>query len=196
MGEYLNPGNDGFETIRNGIYVDKTGLIDYINSTIYTPLKLTSFSRPRRFEKSFAAKMLCAYYDRSCDSRSLFEGLEISKKATFEKNLNQYDVIYLDITWFISTTNDVKNVVTDIQDSVISELKHEFPAYVSPEERSLSRVLSGIAVKTGNKTLAFECPQPCMLCGRKNGKQEKSLARRHKRWKNGQICLLRDTVDV
>lgn len=155
MGEYLNPGNDGFETIRNGIYVDKTGLIDYINSTIYTPLKLTSFSRPRRFGKSFAAKMLCAYYDRSCDSRSLFEGLEISKKATFEKNLNQYDVIYLDITWFISTTNDVKNVVTDIQDSVISELKHEFPAYVSPEERSLSRVLSGIAVKTGNKFIVI-----------------------------------------
>ncbi len=85
MGAYLNPGNKGFKTITNGVYVDKTGLIDYVNSTIDTPLKLTSFSRPRRFGKSFAAKMLCAYYDKSCDSRSLFEGLQISKKRSFEK---------------------------------------------------------------------------------------------------------------
>lgn len=84
MGMYLNPGNRGFWTIRNGVHVDKTGLIDYVNCTINTPLKLTSFSRPRRFGKSFAAKMLCAYYDKSCDSRSLFEGLEISKKKSFE----------------------------------------------------------------------------------------------------------------
>lgn len=36
MGTYLNPGCKGFQTIRNGIYVDKTGLIDYVNSTINT----------------------------------------------------------------------------------------------------------------------------------------------------------------
>ncbi len=72
MGIYLNPGNKGFQTILNGTYVDKTGLIDFVNRTINTPQKLTCFSRPRRFGKSFAAKMLCAYYDKSCDSRSLF----------------------------------------------------------------------------------------------------------------------------
>ena len=26
MGNYLNPGNSGFEGIRNDVYVDKTGL--------------------------------------------------------------------------------------------------------------------------------------------------------------------------
>ncbi|MCD8123148.1 MAG: hypothetical protein LUE65_13145 [Clostridiales bacterium] len=30
MGIYLNPGNRGFQTILNGVYVDKTGLIDFI----------------------------------------------------------------------------------------------------------------------------------------------------------------------
>ena len=44
-----------------GSYVDKTGLIAYINSTLGTSAKLTCVSRPRRFGKSFAAKMLCAY---------------------------------------------------------------------------------------------------------------------------------------
>ncbi len=74
MGIYLNPGNKAFRQIRNGLYVDKTGLADYINGTINTAANLTCFSRPRRFGKSFAAVMLAAYYDKTCDSRELFEG--------------------------------------------------------------------------------------------------------------------------
>ncbi|MCD7736811.1 MAG: ATP-binding protein [Lachnospiraceae bacterium] len=152
MGIYLNPGCKGFQTIRNGVYVDKTGLIDYVNSTINTPLKLTCFSRPRRFGKSFAAKMLCAYYDKSCDSRSLFEGLEISKKDSFEKGLNKYDVIYLDITWFISraqTKGD--NLILDIQAAVIEELKEAFSDCVKDDETYLPEALSGIANKTNRQ---------------------------------------------
>ncbi|MCC8081165.1 MAG: ATP-binding protein [Lachnospiraceae bacterium] len=156
MGEYLNPGNDGFETIINGIYVDKTGLIDYINSTVNTPLKLTCFSRPRRFGKSFAAKMLCAYYDRSCDSRSLFEGLEISGKPSFEKNLNQYDVIYLDITWFISRSGiRGQNLVSDLQSAVIRNLREVFPDYVHEDETFLPDALLSAAGKTGRKFIVI-----------------------------------------
>ncbi|MCD7741017.1 MAG: ATP-binding protein [Ruminococcus sp.] len=151
MGIYLNPGNKGFQTILNGTYVDKTGLIEYVNGTINTPRKLTCFSRPRRFGKSFAAKMLCAYYDKSCDSHSLFEGLEISTKDSYEKHINKYDVIYLDITWFVSTTNDINKIVSDMQSCVISELKNEFPEHIPQEEKSLPRVLTAIASKTGSR---------------------------------------------
>ncbi|MCI8664705.1 MAG: AAA family ATPase [Hungatella sp.] len=62
MGYYLNIGNAGFTTVRKGHYVDKTGLIEFVNSTLGTANKLTCVTRPRRFGKSFAAKMLCAYY--------------------------------------------------------------------------------------------------------------------------------------
>lgn len=71
MGNYLNIGNDGFKSVRKTYYVDKTGMIAFINETLGTTDKLTCVSRPRRFGKSFAAKMLGAYYDRSCDSREL-----------------------------------------------------------------------------------------------------------------------------
>ena len=90
MGNYLNVGNAGFETIRKGIYVDKTEMISFINHTLGTTDKLTCVSRPRRFGKSFAAKMLCAYYDKSCDSHALFDGLAISKDETYEQHLNKY----------------------------------------------------------------------------------------------------------
>ena len=58
MGSYLNIGNDGFKSMTKGIYVDKTEMITWINSTLGTADKLTCVSRPRRFGKSFAAKML------------------------------------------------------------------------------------------------------------------------------------------
>ncbi|MCC8068126.1 MAG: ATP-binding protein [Clostridiales bacterium] len=151
MGLYLNPGNDAFGEIRNGTYVDKTGLIDFINSTIGTPEKLTCFSRPRRFGKSFAAMMLCAYYDKSCDSRELFEGLEISGSASFEKYLNKYDVVYLDITYFISRSEDIKRIVTDIQTCVIRELRKAYPDCIEEEEKYLPDALASVTQETGNR---------------------------------------------
>ncbi len=72
MGNYLNIGNAGFASVVKDIYVDKTGMITFINNTLGKTRKLTCVSRPRRFGKSFAAKMLCAYYDKSCKSRKLF----------------------------------------------------------------------------------------------------------------------------
>lgn len=63
MGTYLNPGNSLFSRNFNGCYVDKTCLISLINSTVETPDCLTCINRPRRFGKSYAAQMLCAYYD-------------------------------------------------------------------------------------------------------------------------------------
>lgn len=81
MGMYLNPGNSGFSRIRNDVYVDKSGLIQLVNETMETPRRLVCVSRPRRFGKSFAAKMLCAYYDKTCDSASLFEDLKIASDS-------------------------------------------------------------------------------------------------------------------
>ena len=95
MGTYLNPGNGGFSQILKGIYIDKTDLIQQINSVIDSPRMLVCISRPRRFGKSFAAQMLCAYYDRSCDSHAVFSSLKIADSPDYEKYLNQYNVIYL-----------------------------------------------------------------------------------------------------
>ncbi len=90
MGVYLNPGNGGFrESIRSKIYVDKTGLISCTNECLSTEQKFICVSRPRRFGKSMALKMLAAYYSRSCDSRELFAGLRIESDPAFEEHLNR-----------------------------------------------------------------------------------------------------------
>lgn len=126
MGTYLNPGNSGFARALQSRYVDKTGLIGIVNGTIDTAQNLTCVSRPRRFGKSYAAQMLCAYYDRSVDSHGLFDRLEIAGNADYEKYLNRYDVIYLNMTDILSETS-IDDLVPYIRRSIIRELGEAYP---------------------------------------------------------------------
>ena len=74
MGVYLNPGKTAFEeAVNSEIFIDKTEMIRYLNSVLKTKQKYVSVSRPRRFGKTMAADMICAYYDREAESRNLFE---------------------------------------------------------------------------------------------------------------------------
>ena len=93
MGRYINIGNAGFQRIRNSEYIDKSGLIAVVNSTLFTERCFSCVSRCRRFGKSMAAKMLCAYYDHSCDSRQLFADLQIASDPSFEKHVIKSPVI-------------------------------------------------------------------------------------------------------
>ena len=85
MGAILNPEVSDFHKIIGPRYVDKTELIAYTNSVMETDLKLICFSRPRRFGKSYAAKMLAAFYSKGADWRAAFEKLNIAQNDRFSK---------------------------------------------------------------------------------------------------------------
>ncbi|MCR5790914.1 MAG: AAA family ATPase [Lachnospiraceae bacterium] len=125
MGKHYNPGNEAFAEILRGDYVDKTGMIGLINQVINTPDKLICVSRPRRFGKSFAASMIGAYYDRSCDSHSLFQGYQISKLPGYEEHINQYNVISADITGFISKVKKENGNLRDVPGMISNELLND-----------------------------------------------------------------------
>lgn len=148
MGNYLNPGNAGFAGIRNDVYVDKSGLIGLINQTIDTPRRLTCISRPRRFGKSFAAQMLCAYYDKTCDSAELFDDLEVAGDRHYRDYRNRYDVIYLDMTEAIGEAS-VANVVPYIQESILQELTESYPELKAA--KGFAATLANAAETAGNK---------------------------------------------
>lgn len=156
MGNFLDIGNAEFKSIIRSNYVDKTGLAAYINSTIGTINMLTCVSRPRRFGKSFAAKMLCAYYDRSCDSRDLFRGLAIEQAPDFEKHLNKYPVICLDMTWFIAKerdSNETRNVLEILRDEVIEELQQTYP--LAERKNTLQDMLLAAADASGDRFIVI-----------------------------------------
>ena len=149
MGTYLNPGNSGFKRIIESEYIDKTGLIRLINNSIGTTKNLTCISRPRRFGKSYAAQMLCAYYDKTCDSRELFRDYQIAGDPDFEKHRNKYDVIYLDMTGIKPYTQDFSTVVPFLIQSLKHEIKQAYPDIAEKED--FSSFLVDTVEKTGDR---------------------------------------------
>ena len=149
MGIYLNPGKEMFqESILSKIYVDKTGLIAEMNDILGTEEKFVCVSRPRRFGKSMAAKMLVAYYSRECDSRELFSELNISKNPSFEKYLNQFDVLFFNMQRFLSRAGDAKEMLPYLQMAVLKELRLTYGEDIDETETKLVTALEHIYNRT------------------------------------------------
>lgn len=153
------PGKLAFTEDLNDLYVDKSMLIDIVNSRINGTKRYLCVTRPRRFGKTFAADMLTAYYDRSCNSESLFAPLKIGKSASFRQHLNQYHVLRLDASSYITEDTtcivDNKNVprvnlLQLMKTSILNELLAEYPEF-STEEPTLLDILSKIVSATGTK---------------------------------------------
>ena len=142
MGIYLNPENVDFQEVLNSkIYVDKSELIQYTNSVLRTTQKYICVSRPRRFGKSMAANMLTAYYSRGCDSRELFQGLKIATHPDFEKHLNQYNVIHLNMRDYLTESENMKQLIQFVEDDLLDELQQEFSDLRMPRRKTLVKVL-------------------------------------------------------
>ena len=156
MGRFVNPDNSAFQVALNSkIYVDKTGLIEYTNSVLDTTDAYICNSRPRRFGKSYAANMLAAYYSKGADSEKMFSGLEISKDVNFKKHLNKYDLIHIDIQWFLANCVEADNVVDFVTNSVLGELRAIYPEALPPEVSRLPDALSRIKDRTGQKFIVI-----------------------------------------
>lgn len=151
MGTYINKGNEGFRRARNGEYVDKTEMIDIINKMINTERSYICVTRCRRFGKSMALNMLYAYYDKSCDSRALFDGLKVTECPTFEVHLNKYPTIHLDITNFITRYGCDTEVVKHIQRDMMEDLAEAYPAVAKKENDDLMDLLLRISQHTQEK---------------------------------------------
>ena len=145
MGIYINVGNENFQSALKHEYIDKSGLIAVVNDTLFSEWRYSCVTRCRRFGKSLAAKMLCAYYDHSCDSRSLFTNLEIAGYPSFEEHLNKYPVIYLDITNFTSRDIPGMEIVPTIQREVKEEVCRLYPEAGTRPEDDLMAALIKIA---------------------------------------------------
>ena len=105
--------------------------------------------------KSYAANMLAAYYSKGADSKEMFSELEISKDEDFRKHLNKYDVIHMDIQWFLANCKDVNHIVEFITKNILDELKEIYPEILSDEVSYLPDALSRIKDKTGQKFIVI-----------------------------------------
>ena len=150
MGIYLNPGNENFkEIVSREIYVDKTMLIRDVNEIMERGNKYICISRPRRFGKTIAQNMLTAYYSKGCDSRELFSGYKIEQESSFEKHLNKYNLIQIDMNNEYQNTVDKDNLIQR-SEKIKSELRVEYKDFSFADDESLAECILKVYAQTGH----------------------------------------------
>ncbi|SEK97805.1 Predicted AAA-ATPase [Ruminococcus albus] len=133
------------------IYVDKSELIKQINKILDTENRFVCVSRPRRFGKSMAANMLTAYYSCGCDSRDMFAPLKISSYDSFEKHLNKYNVIHMNMIVFLNNGDSIAENLDYLSRILIYEIKNENEEVDCFDRDDLVTVLGDVFAETGKQ---------------------------------------------
>ena len=146
MGIYFNPSNGSFASDkRSKIYVDKTGVLEYLNGVLGTNRRCISVSHARRFGKSHAAGMIDAYYSLGCDTTKLFEDTKIAESDDFKKYMNKYNVIHLDISsvWDFHK----EDLIESIHERVCDDFQKEYADTLN-YDKDLYLLIQDIYIKT------------------------------------------------
>ncbi len=127
MNYYLNKSSDFESYVNDTIFIDKSLLISTTNYNLSKPSsKFMCVTRPRRFGKTMALSMLNAYYSKGCDSKEIFEKLNISKDNTYLDHLNKHNVIWIDMANLYTDIDDKDNFVKKLKLNILRDLKNYY----------------------------------------------------------------------
>jgi hypothetical protein len=164
MGIFLNRGIEEFKRVVNSeLYVDKTDMIDFFNKAINTEQSYVCVSRPRRFGKSITANMIAAYFEKGSDSRELFQGRKLSETENWDRNMNKYDVIRIDLADIRARRNTPEETLDYIDQWIVKELDEAYPNLVDTSRDGIADALAIINDKTGAKFVVIIDEWDCLF---------------------------------
>ncbi len=164
MGIYLNPSNVGFKEILAGdIFVDKTMLISELNKFIEKGNKYICVSRPRRFGKTIATNIMCAYYSKGCDSREMFSKLKISKAKNYEQYLNKLNFIKIDVASEYQNARVKDEMLIDLQAKLLREFRAQFPKIKFRNNETLANCMMEVYSATGETFVIILDEYDCLV---------------------------------
>lgn len=171
---FLNRRNsgDGFrESINSKYFVDKSLLIDVLNSRISTKDKWVCVSRPRRFGKTMNLEMLSAYYTKGSQNDDLFKGLKIKEKRSYYQHLNHHNVICMNFSEFFDNEKTANDGIGILSERLKKDLDKAFPGIID-EREELTLCLDRIEQSTGEKFIFLIDEWDSLLRLRKGKRQE------------------------
>ncbi|SFQ04417.1 PD-(D/E)XK nuclease superfamily protein [Butyrivibrio proteoclasticus] len=158
MGQFLNPGKESYlEAVNSQIYIDKSEMIAYLNTLVKTKQKYVSVSRPRRFGKTMAVDMICAYYDREADSRELFSNLKLADangefgNLAWDAYLGKFDVLRIVMTKFTRNKNNFDEALDAMQKLVSREIKKKYPNVDYFDSEDMIQTIEDVYAETGQQ---------------------------------------------
>ncbi len=181
MGTYLNPGMLSFQmAVNSEIFVDKSEMIQYLNLLVNTQQRFVGVFRPRRFGKTMAADMICAYYDREADSRSLFAKRKLAvgmpfrngeKEISWDEYLGRFDVIRLVMTKFFGKKTTAKEALARMQLLVIRDIKREYPDIDYFDDEDLVQTIEDVYSSNDRQIIIVIDEWDAVFRERKNDKE-------------------------
>ena len=164
MGIYLNPSNVGLKEILAGdIFVDKTMLISELNKFIEKGNKYICVSRPRRFGKTIATNIMCAYYSKGCDSREMFSKMKISKAKNYEQYLNKLNFIAIDVASEYQNARVKDEMLIDLQAKILREFRAQFPKIKFRDNETLANCMMEVYATTGETFVIILDEYDCLV---------------------------------
>ena len=79
--------------VHDKYFVDKSDIIEKINTRINVKNRYICITKPRRLGKISILNMLGSFYCKAYDAKPLFDHLAISKSRNYTARLNKYNVI-------------------------------------------------------------------------------------------------------
>jgi len=112
MTKYIDPEfvfNKFKELCNDKYFVDKSNIINEFNKNCTNFCnRYICITRPKGFGKSSIAYMLTSYYGKSfTNSKELFDGLNVSKDAQYEKYRGKYHTLYIN---FLENVEQLKTL--------------------------------------------------------------------------------------
>ena len=146
--------NQFSKTTKEKYFVDKSKLIEKINSLIGIKDRFVCITRPRRFGKTLNAMMLASYYSKNADFKKLFDKLEVSKSESYLAHLNKHNVIYITFNSNVSEVKTYKEYIDFYKMRLLRDVKDSYPDVIKFEDDPLNDMLQQIFEKT-NKGFIF-----------------------------------------
>lgn len=155
MGKFLNsivPFEGYKEIARTRFFVDKSPLIeDILSALAIDGQKYICITRPRRFGKTVMANMVGAFFGKSAEEKSLFDGLKIADSEYYQEYLNKWDVIYIDFSRLPRDCKSYEPYIKRIQDGINEDLIEAYPEQELDKTSAVWDNLQSVYEKTKTK---------------------------------------------
>ena len=152
MGIYLNPNANAFLDDKNTkIYVDKSLIVKELNELVSSKNDFVCISRPRRFGKSMAGNLVSAYYSKGCDTRHVFSQMKLGKGDGWDKYLNRFNVIKLDMNGMYQNAVSKELAIEEINETVRDEFVKQFPNVQFKSTDNIAKCVRRVYDEVGEK---------------------------------------------
>ena len=173
MGIYLNPGAGKLQQSRNSeIYVDKSGMLKYLNHVINTEQRFVCVSRPRRFGKSMSANLICAYYDYTAGGKEIFKDMEIATDESFAQYVESYNVLKINMQEFLSRTDSMDALLNRLRKILLRDLMREYKDIDFFDKDDLIECMQDIYAETHRQFIIIIDEWECIFREEKNHKEQ------------------------